>query len=202
MKNYLKHFIENFDIDESNIFFGYIFSDIKKDKKEFDAMIKSCEFNKLSYCFYDFSKKCLFSKDFSKILNNISKIVTWPFQIKPKIVEKVKRNDKILFSDFHKDTPKYQLTDLEKNKILEIVREYIDPNLSLLTFKKTSIFNTKFLDIKNNIGYTSISSSQISKKKNKYLIFKKSKSIYIFDLNNNKKNLSLSSTAFDFYSII
>ena len=198
LKEYLKSFIEKFEVDESNIYFGYIFSFIKKDKKEFRYMIKSCENNKLLYCFYDYTKKCFFDKNIKNKITNISKMVTWPFIIISKILKNVKKIKKHLILSTPKGIPIYQLSDLEKNKILVIIRDNFDLDFTKLTFKETSYFDQTMVD--NRIGYTYQYKSLKSKKKNKYLAFKQNNQIYLFNLNNSNLKIELTSTLFDIYS--
>ena len=201
LKYYLKNFIENFEIDIDDIYFGYIFSSINKGKKEFDDMLTNCDKYDVSFCFYDFMKVALIDKESKYKVDKISNIVTWPFTIDPKVVKKKwKKTNKAFNLFLSKKPPYFELTDLEVNKILSIVREFIDKKYSRIIYKKSGSYPL-FLE-KNNICYTSQLESLKSKEPHKYLVFEDNKNkILIFDMNHNNKKINIYSTCFDIYTL-
>ena len=196
--NYIKYFIDKFEINESNVFFGYIFSCIKSDTKEFQNMCKNCKKEDLSFCFYDFRRKCLLDEEQKHILNSITDMISWPFIIEPKILKNVTTSDKAFFpSDNNK--PYFPLTKFDKIKILSIIRFYIDSTLSFLDYEKSGLY--KKSSNKQYIYYFCKTSIQASQRLSSYLVFNFDNSTYVFDLNRTNIRLEMKSTIFDIYSV-
>ena len=197
--NYIKNFIENLNINAGNVFFGYIFSTIKSDSNEFKNMINNCKKQDLSFCFYDYTKKAFFDKEQKYILSNITDMISWPFIINPTIYKKFENSNKKFFPSSTKN-PFCPLSKFEDIKILSIVRYYIDPKISLLTYHNTGNYNQTSKS--NLIYYARLKSIVPSKKAPSFLLFSYSNSTYVFDLNLTKTKLKINNSIYDIYSIV
>ena len=197
--NYIKNFIENLNINAGNVFFGYIFSTIKSDSNEFKNMINNCKNQDLSFCFYDYTKKAFFDKEQKYILSNIKDMISWPFIINPTIYKKFENSNKKFFPSSTKN-PFCPLTKFEEIKILSIVRYYIEPKISLLTYHNTGNYNQTSKS--NLIYYARLKSIVPSKKAPSFLLFSYSNSTYVFDLNLTKTKLKINNSIYDIYSIV
>ena len=121
MNTYIKNFIDGLKVDESNLFFGYVFSLINEGKKEFKSMIKTCKTNKIPYSFYSFKKKKFLDSN-KKEIRSIYDIVNNPFGIKPITSVELnefgfKRYDRVI------KQPSYVISEEIKNKLISILKD-------------------------------------------------------------------------------
>ena len=83
---------------------------------------------------------------------------------------------------------------------MSIVRYYIDPKISLLTYHNTGNYNQTSKS--NLIYYARLKSTVPSKKAPSFLLFSYSNSTYVFDLNLTKTKLKINNSIYDIYSIV
>ena len=75
---HIKNVFKLKNINNNNVFFGYIFDYSGVFDKEYDTMLNNCRKEGWKFCFFD-SKKQIFCNKQNKEINDINKIFSCPF---------------------------------------------------------------------------------------------------------------------------
>ena len=134
LSDYLKNFIKNLKVRKENLYFGYVFSLVNENKKEFKSMIKSCNDNNIPYSYYSVRKKQFLNKE-KKPIHSIYEIVNNPFGFKPiSSIKKdflgMKRTDSVILE------PNFEMKNEIKNEIIKILKEVYNRNIKEIDFQE------------------------------------------------------------------
>ena len=145
MKEYLNNFFEGLILDDKNIYFGYIFSLIFKDKNEyknrFKTMINNCIKNNVGFSFYDIEKN-IFTDESKRMKNSIFSMAKCPFIDEP--LFKFDKRSLGMKQVVKKNTKnKYDISINHKKKILAILKKVYEKKID--DYKYSQTLNKRFI---------------------------------------------------------
>ena len=121
MNEYISNnFFSNLNVKEDSLYFGYIFSKINEDKKEYKSMINSLNRKYISYSYFNHKDNIFYSYKKRKI-TSINEIVFNPFNRIPLFSFGVETFRKKRCMTLNKN-PEFKITEELKNKIIKTLK--------------------------------------------------------------------------------